>query len=157
MIDRDFAGSTVGRYDIRMGYDLSNASGAYVRFTGSGWDLALAIARHYGWAPAGIPQPPTWDEARFGPWEDEYWMNVGQQVTAEDAAALTVALDHAIAAADFVETVVRIKDEQNDRLVQHNPEWKDTLRPGSREDAERFRARLAEFAGLTRQGPFVIE
>jgi hypothetical protein len=44
-------------YILLMGYDLSNASGAYVRFTGSGWDLVLAVARHYGWEPAGIPKP----------------------------------------------------------------------------------------------------
>ncbi len=72
-----------------MGYDLSNSAGTYVRFTGSGWDLALAVARHYGWEPAGIAKPATWDEKKYGPWEDGYWMNAGQEVTAEDAARLT--------------------------------------------------------------------
>ena|SRR5689334_13062868 len=140
-----------------MGYDLSNSSGAYVRFTDSGWSLALAIAEHYGWEPAGIPKPLSWDEKEYGPWEDDYWMNAGQQVTAEDAAALTVALDRAVAAQDFVETVVRIRDEQSDRLAEHNPSWRDSLPAASREQAEAFRARLVEFASLTRQGPFMIE
>jgi len=140
-----------------MGYDLSNSAGAYVRFTGSGWDLALAVARHYGWEPAGIPKPATWDEKEHGPWEDEYWMNAGQEVTAEDARALTAALDRAVAAPDFIETVVRAVDELNEAVAQHNPKWRDDLKPASREQAEGFRARLVEFASLTRQGPFIIE
>jgi hypothetical protein len=140
-----------------MGYDLSNCSGAYVRFTGSGWDLALAVARHYGWEPAGIPKPATWDEKEHGPWEDEYGMNAGQEVTAEDARALTAALDRAVVATDFVETVVRTVDELNEAVAHHNPTWRDDLKPASREQAEGFRARLVEFAGLTRQGPFTIE
>ena len=73
-----------------MGYDLSNSAGAYVRFTGSGWDLALAVT-HLGWEPAGIAKPATWDEKEYGPWENEYWINAGQEVTAEDAKALTTA------------------------------------------------------------------
>jgi hypothetical protein len=48
-------------------------------------------------------------------------------------------LDRAIADTDFVDTAVRINDEL------------------PREQAEGFRARLVEFAGLTRQGPFIIE
>ena len=122
-----------------MGYDLFNSAGAYVRFTGSGWDLALAVARHYGWTPAGIAKPATWDEKKYGPWEDEYWMNAGQEVTADDAAALTAALDRAVAAPDFVEAVKSVNDN---------------LTP---EQAESFRGRLVEFAGFARQGPFIIE
>jgi hypothetical protein len=140
-----------------MGYDLSNSAGTYVRFTGSGWDLALAVARHYGWEPAGIPKPATWDKKEHGPWEDEYWMNAGQEVTADDAAALTAALDRAVVALDFIETVIRIKDDLNEEVAQHNSKWRDDLKSASREQAEGFRARLVEFAGLTRQGPFIIE
>ena len=66
-------------------------------------------------------------------------MNAGQQVTAEDAAALTAALDRAIAAPDFVDAVMSVNDD---------------LTP---EQAGSFRARLVEFAGLARQGPFIIE
>ena len=140
-----------------MGYDLSNSAGAYVRFTGSGWGLALAVARHYGWKPAGIPKPAKWDDKKYGPWEEEYCMNAGQEVTEEDAGALTAALDRAVAAPDFVETVARTVDELNEAVAQHNPKWRDDLKPASREEAEGFRARLVEFAGLTRQGPFIIE
>jgi hypothetical protein len=142
---------------LLMGYDLSNPVGASVRFTGSGWYLALAVARHYGWEPAGIPKPAAWDEEAYGRWKDEYYVNAGQQVTAEDAAALTAALDRAVAAPDFIETVVHIKDQLNEVVVQHNPKWRDDLHSASREQAEGFRARLVEFADLTRQGPFIIE
>lgn len=140
-----------------MSYDLSNASGAYVRFTVSGWSLALTVAEHYGWKPAGIPKPQSWNEDVDGPWEDEYSMNAGQQVTAEDARALVVALDRAIAAPDFVETVQRLVAELNEAVAQYNPRWRDDLQPMPREQAEGFRKRLVELAGLARQGPFIIE
>src|SRR3954471_24230244 len=124
-----------------MGYDLSNAAGAYARFTGSGWDLALAVARHYGWEPAGMPQPPEWDEKRHGPWEDGYWMNAGQEVTADDATALTNALVLATSASDLTDIVHRLGQPMTDLSL---------------DDAARFRARLVEFAALARQGPFRI-
>lgn len=139
-----------------MGYDLSNSSGAYVRFKGAGWDLVLAVARHYGWEPAGIPKPASWDEERDGAWEDEYWINAGQAVTAADAAMLTTALDRAVGAPDFVERVIRIKDELNEAAASYNPKWRDSLKPLTLEEAEGFRARLIELAALTRQGPFLI-
>jgi hypothetical protein len=140
-----------------MGYDLSNASGAYVRFTGSGWDLALSVAEHYGWSPAGALKPVTWNEATDGPWQGDYWLNVGQRVSADDAAALTAALDRAVCAPDFVEVAIRIVDEIHEELVEREPEWREDLEPLSRADAERFRPRLIEFAALTRQGAFIIE
>jgi hypothetical protein len=140
-----------------MGYDLSNASGTETRFSGSGWDLALAVAQHYGWEPAGIPKPPSWNEDEDGPWEDEYWMNAGQQVTAADAAALAAALDRAIAASDFVESGQRLKDGLNEAVGKYNPRWRSELESLSRDEAEEFRARLAELAALAHEGPFVIE
>jgi hypothetical protein len=140
-----------------MGYDLSNTSGAYVRFTGSGWDLALSFARHYGWSPAGALKPSTWNEATDGPWQGHYWLNVGQQVSADDAAALTAALDRAVCASDFVEVAIRIVDELNEELAEREPRWRDDAEPLSRQQAEGFRLRLIEFAALTRQGAFIIE
>src|SRR5688572_21735964 len=104
-----------------MGYDLTNATGTSVRFSGAGWDLALAIAKHYGWRPAGIPKPATWDEARAGPWEDEYWLNASQELTASDAAEMGAALDRAISSPDLIENIIRIKAELNDELAQHEP------------------------------------
>ena len=139
-----------------MGYDLSNASGGYVRFSGSGWDLALAIARHYGWEPAGIPKPEWWDETD-GPWEDEYWINAGQQVTSADACALAGALERAIASTDFIDSLGKVKNDLNDTTTRCNPQWRDELRPLSREEAETFRAHLNEFVAFARQGPFSIE
>lgn len=140
-----------------MGYDVSNGAGAYVRFSGSGWDLALAVARHYGWEPAGIPKPSTWDERRDGPWEDEYWMNAGQEVTAADAANLAAALERALATADVVETILRVKGDLDEEVVRENPKWRDEIPAMTRQQAEGFRARLVELAGLARQGPFKVE
>jgi len=140
-----------------MGYDLSNASGAYVRFTGSGWDLALSVAEHYGWNPTGALKPAAWNEATDGAWEGDYWLNVGQQVSAGDAAALTTALDRAVCAPDFIEVAIRIVDELHEELAQHEPRWRDDLEPLSRQQAEGFRQRLIEFAAFTRQGAFIIE
>lgn len=125
-----------------MGYDLSNESGTYVRFTGSGWDLALAVAKHYGWQPAGTPKPSEWDVKKHGAWDDGYWANAGQQVTAGDAAALADALERAIVASDLAQVVGRI--------------WQ-SIGDSSHEDPERFRGRLTEFHSLARQGSFRIE
>ena len=140
-----------------MGYDLSNSAGAYVRFTGSGWALALAVARRYGWVPAGVPKPAAWDEEEHGPWEEGYWANSRQQVTAGDAAMLAAALDRAVAAPDLVDVIVRIKEELNEAVARHDPQWRGDPEPEPRERAEGFRRRLVELADLARQGPFVIE
>jgi hypothetical protein len=140
-----------------MGYDLSNSAGGYVRFTGSGWDLALAMARHYGWVPAGVPKPATWDEKENGSWEEGYWANAGQQVTAGDAAMLAAALERAVAAPDFVDVVVRIKEELDEAVGGDDPQWRSDPEPTPRERAEGFRRRLVELADLARQGPFMIE
>ena len=140
-----------------MGYDLNNATGAHVRFTGSGWSLALEIAEHYGWQSAGIPKPKSWNEDVDGPWEDEYFMNAGQQITAEDAKALADALDRAVAAPGFVETVQRLVVGLNEAVAQDNPERRDDLKPISREQAEGFRRRLVELAGFAHKGTFRIE
>ncbi len=139
-----------------MGYDLSNTAGGYVRFTGSGWDLALAVARHHGWKPAGIPRPASWKD-EDGPWEDEYWMNAGQQVTPEDASALAEALDRAVASPDFIDSVQRIKSQLNDSVAEQCPQWTDDLQWITPDQASQFRVRLIEFAAFAHQGPFVIE
>jgi hypothetical protein len=70
---------------------------------------------------------------------------------------LTAALDRAVGEADFVETVIGLRDELNEEVWPGTPKWRDDPPSDSREQAEGFRARLVEFAGLTRQGPFIIE
>jgi hypothetical protein len=122
-----------------MRYDLSNALGTYVRFTGSGWDLALAVAKHYGWNPAGVPVPPDWDERRYG--GDGYHMNADQQVAAPDAAELGSALDRALAASDLADQVLRIQSELGEEVSRHDPAWRDRVDDSrTRERADAFRA-----------------
>jgi len=139
-----------------MGYDLSNAAGSYLRFSGSGWSLALALAQHYGWQPAGTLKPPSWGDDD-GPWEGDYWHNAGQQVVPDDASALADALDRAIGAADSIESAQRVAGGLNEALVERYPKARGDTEPLTRLDAEKFRERLRELAALARQGAFVIE
>ena len=83
-------------------------------------------------------------------------MNAGQMLTANDAAALTAALDRAVAASDFAQTAIRIENEIYERLGQRNPHHRDLSKSATREQTEDFRKYLAEFADLTRDGPFII-
>jgi hypothetical protein len=140
-----------------MGYDLTNKSGGYVRFTGSGWDLALAVARHYGWKPSGIPKPESWDEKEYGPWEDEYWINAGQEVTSDDAAALASALGRAASAPDAIPAIQSLRKELISFVDRSDPVAAAHYGPLSDDDAEGFRKRVMEFAEFASQGPFTIE
>jgi hypothetical protein len=140
-----------------MGYDLTNKSGGYVRFTGSGWDLALAVARHYGWKPAGIPKPANWDEKEYGPWEDEYWINAGQEVSADDAASLASALTRAASATDALPTIQALRNELISLADKSHPVAVVHYSALSDDDAEGFRKRVMEFAEFAGQGPFLIE
>ena len=101
-----------------MDQELSNTSGTKVRFNGSAWYFAIAVARHYGWKSTRI-EP-------------------GQAMAANDAAALTNALDRAVAAPDFVDAVIRIKGEVKETVI-HNGKWRDVSNSVSCEEAEDFR------------------
>jgi hypothetical protein len=140
-----------------MGYDLSNKSGGYVRFSGSGWDLVLAVARHYGWKPAGIPKPPNWNDAKNGPWEDEYWFNAGQEVTADDAAAMASALSRAAVAPDAIQIIEMLRKELMAFVNKTHPAPAAMFGPMTDDDAAKFRQRVVEFAEFAAGGPFIIE
>src|SRR5688572_26314993 len=139
-----------------MGFDLSNKSGGYQRFSGAGWGLALTVAEHYGWKAAGTPRPSDWDDAD-GPWEGEYAIQAGQWVTAEDAAAFAEALERGVAAEDFVRVAQRGMDDLNAELVRAIPSAKNDVKPLPDDEAEQFRGRMKELAKFARQGTFVIE
>ncbi len=139
-----------------MGFDLSNKSGGYQRFSGAGWGLALTVAEQYGWKAAGTPRPSDWDDAD-GPWEGEYAIQAGQWVTAEDAAAFAEALERAVAADDFVGVAQRGMRDLNADLVKAIPSAKNDVQPLPEEEAERFRARMKELVKFAQQGSFVIE
>lgn len=139
-----------------MGYDLTNAAGGYVRFTGSGWDLALAVARHYGWQPTGTRRPADWDDDN-SEWADGYWANVGQEVVAADAANMAAALERILASSDFVDAVSRLLTDSRDRVDVELGRGSTRRDPDVRGQAEGFRPRAAELATFARQGAFVIE
>ena len=139
-----------------MGFDLSNKSDGYQRFSGAGWGLALTLAKHYGWQAAGTPRPADWDDTD-GPWEGEYAIQAGQWVTEADAMAFAEALDRAVAADDFVVIAQRSVDELNAELVRAIPSAEDDIQPLPKEEAEKFRGRMIELAKFARQGAFAIE
>lgn len=61
------------------------------------WQSALALARSFGWQPAGtLPPPVPLDRASF-PWHAGYEHPAGQQVSRPDACAFASALDRACA------------------------------------------------------------
>ena len=79
-----------------MGLDLINEHGA-THFSVFVWDQTLALARMYGWRPAGTQPPKDWatdGEGRV--WSGSYIVNGGQMVTAKDAAQLANALERGL-------------------------------------------------------------
>jgi len=77
-----------------MGMDLTSESRATFRWNGSGWTFLLNLAQRYDWRPVGTQAPPTVENAS---WSGAYDSNEGRRVTADDARALGVALERAVA------------------------------------------------------------
>lgn len=79
-----------------MGLDLVNEQGS-IHFTVYVWDQILALARMYGWRPAGTQEPRNWAIEEEGrEWSGSYHLNGGQMVVAEDAAHLGTALERGL-------------------------------------------------------------
>jgi hypothetical protein len=64
---------------------LTNPKGGHFNVTHKGWEELLATAKAQGWTPAGTVPPG-----------DGYYCNGGQEVTADDAAALAAALERSL-------------------------------------------------------------
>ena len=141
---------------LPMAIDLSNQTSGHHRFSFKGWALALIVAEHFGWKPAGTPRPAEWDDAD-GPWEGEYAINAGQSVTHEDATACAEALERAAASDGFVRVAQRGVNDLNAELIRVHPSAKDEVQRMPEEEAEEFRARMIDLAKFARQGTFVIE
>jgi hypothetical protein len=80
----------------QMSLDLVNERES-THFTVYVWDQTLALARMYGWKPAGTQEPTDWvveEEGRV--WNGGYISNSGQKVTAEDAGRLADALERGL-------------------------------------------------------------
>ena len=78
-----------------MGFDLTNDNGNYLRFSPSGWALALTLAENYGSQPEGTTLPLADDDEPVE-WSGEYATNEGQRVSASDAAALADACERTL-------------------------------------------------------------
>jgi len=83
-----------------MSMDFYSAKGGSFHFSWSDWHTIFALAEMYGWNPVGT-QPATFEgERQKGDpsqlWTGGYMSNDFQVVTAEDALAMSTALEAAI-------------------------------------------------------------
>ena len=125
-----------------MGIDLTNERGRYFGCSGTRWQVYRGVAERFGWQPAGT-QPP--EDAAGEEWSGSYERTQGERVTAADALALAAAIDRALAAPDFKQTLFSVWGLQpSDAEVE--------------EHLEQFsRASLEELASFCRDGGFRVE
>ena len=137
-----------------MGFDFTNDRGTYLRFSPSGWALALMIGENYGWQPEGTTLPRPAGEASASEWSGEYATNEGQRVSASDANALAAACERALADPVYeqraVDTLRRIRGELAQELGQ-------TPEPVDNAEVIKFRERLKQLIAFCREGSFIIE
>ena len=79
-----------------MGMSLCNTNDEHLYLTHAEWSRALKTASEHGWKPRGT-DPPELVELG-GPaerWSGTYFSNGSQVVVAEDAAAISAALERA--------------------------------------------------------------
>src|SRR5262245_48579955 len=131
-----------------MGFDLTNDAGGSTRFSPSGWALALTLAEHYGWKPAGTKLERT-------DWSGEYATNEGQRVTASDAQNLAEACERALVDTDYLPCVSAIKQQIDAEVARLIPG--DTPRAVRSEEILAFRERLKDLVAFCRGGGFIIE
>ncbi len=131
-----------------MGFDLTNDAGQSARFSPSGWALALTLAEHYGWKPAGTKlERPNWS--------GEYATNEGQRVTASDAQSLADACERALVDPDYLPRISDIKQQIDAEVARQVPG--STRREIRSEEMLAFRERLKDLVAFCREGAFVIE
>ena len=143
-----------------MGFDLTNDSGTYLRFSPSGWALALELAESYGWTPAGTTLPPS-GEMDASSWSGEYGTNDGQHVSADDAAALAEARARAIVSEDYARTAISTFQTIRGQVERTQRSTGSKIPPitttFSEAEAAKFRVRLEELIVFYREGGFKIE
>ena len=98
-----------------MGYDLRSESGTDLQFNAAGWGLLLSLARVYGWMPHGCLPPEGVDAAA---WEGDYDTNDGGRVSRDDANAMAVALERALADPERAERERDISRALNEAVRQ---------------------------------------
>lgn len=131
-----------------MGFDLTNDTGSQMRFSPSGWALALTLAEEYGWKPAGttLARPD---------WSGEYASNEGQRVTGSDAHALAAACERALADPDYLARISAVKQGIDATVAREVPG--NVPSTANREEMLAFRERLQELVAFSRGGSFVVE
>ncbi len=131
-----------------MGFDLTNDAGSSMRFSPSGWALALTLAEDYGWSPAGtLLERPDWT--------GEYASNEGQRVSRPDAQALAAACERALADPGYLARVSTVKQTIDATVARLVPG--DVPSPVDPEEMRAFRQRLKDLVAFCRGGSFVIE
>jgi len=131
-----------------MGFDLTNDTGSRIRFSPSGWALALTLAEHYGWKPTGTTL------ARAN-WSGEYATNEGQRVSESDAHGLAQACQRALSDPDYLPRVCGIKSQIDEAVAREVPDY--TPSPVEAKEMVAFRDRLKDLVGFCHGGGFVIE
>ncbi|HET6248547.1 MAG TPA: hypothetical protein VFE47_12670 [Tepidisphaeraceae bacterium] len=139
-----------------MGFDLTSESGAYLRFSPSGWALALNLAGHYGWLPEGTTLRQSESGAESTEWSGEYATNDGQRVSASDANALAGACERALADAEYAEVVSDTLRRISEAVAAQVPD-RTAERVVDPDVAQKFRGRLEELIAFCRSGSFIIE
>lgn len=139
-----------------MGFDLTNDKGSYLRFSPSGWALALNLAEVYGWVPAGTTLPHDGESAGIN-WTGEYATNEGQRVSSEDALALAQACTRALVSEDYVARTAAILKAILDRVDCAAGGTPPGRAPFNEPEIITFRGRLEELIAFCHEGGFVIE
>lgn len=137
-----------------MGFDFTNENGAYLRFSPSGWALALTLAGQYDWRPEGTSLPGS-DESEPAEWSGEYATNDGQRVSASDANAIADACERALADPAYQVTALQTLNEINESVAAQVPRY-EPERAIEPDVAKKFRDRLRELIEFCRSGGFVI-
>jgi hypothetical protein len=136
-----------------MGFDLTNDRGTYLRFSPSGWALALTIGERYGWQREGTTMS---NPEAAADWSGEYATNEGQRVSATDARSLADACARALDDPDYEKRTSDIWNQLDAEVAQHFP-GRATTRPMGPDDLKKFRGRLQELIAFCREGSFIIE
>jgi hypothetical protein len=139
-----------------MGFDLTNDKGEYLRFSPSGWALALTLAESYAWAPAGTTLP-TGTEIDGGDWSGEYATNERQCVSAVDAAALAAALTRALASTDYTSRTASIFKSLTDAVDRTIAASAPPRAPFGETEIAKFRKQLEDLIAFSQDAGFVIE
>ena len=151
--------SARGLYNPVMGFDLTNDCGTYLRFSPSGWALALTIGERYGWKPEGTTLTESEAGTKGVHWSGEYATNDGQRASAADARSLADACERALSDPAYEARTTDTLNGIYEAIAQQSPCGRgDTPDRAIDPDvAKKFRVRLQELIAFCGEGSFIIE